>query len=94
MGIYIRLAKLTEQGVRNIGKFSEMVSEVKQIFENNGVKIISAYSTLGKYDLVAIIEAPDDKTAMKISTLVAKTGNFRAETLPAVTLEEFSKMTK
>lgn len=94
MALFVRLAKFTEQGVKNIGRFDEMLGEVKAIYEKNGCKILHAYSTLGRYDLVAIIEAPDEKTAMKVSTLIAKTGNFRSETLPAVTIDEFVKMTR
>jgi uncharacterized protein with GYD domain len=94
MATYVRLAKLTDHGVKNIDKFGDMLVEARKVFEKNGCKILSAYSTLGRYDLVAVIEAPDEKTIMKVSTLVAKGGNFRAETLPAVSLDEFVKMTK
>ncbi|MBI4361923.1 MAG: GYD domain-containing protein [Euryarchaeota archaeon] len=62
--------------------------------EKNGARMVSAYATLGRYDIVAIFEAPDAKTAAKISALIAQKGNFRAETLAAVGMEEFIQSVK
>jgi uncharacterized protein with GYD domain len=68
-----------------------MFEEVKKIFADEGAKIVDTYVTLGRYDIVGIIEASDDKTAMKLSALVGATGNVKIETLPAVKMEEFIK---
>ena len=46
-------------------------------------------SPWGNYDLVAIVDAPDNIAAAKVSDKIAAQGNFRAETLAAVTMEEF-----
>ncbi len=89
MPVFIRLAKLTEQGVKNIKDLPKMLEEAKKIMEDNNSKLLAAYTTLGNYDLVAIIEAPDAHTAAKVSALIAAKGNFRAETLAAVPVQEF-----
>ena len=91
MATFIRLVSMTEQGVKNILKFSEQVAEAKKILEANNARFIEVYATLGRYDFVAIIDAPDEKAIAKVSALIASQGNFRAETLPAVPLEEFTK---
>ncbi len=91
MATFIRLVTLTDQGVKNIGKFTEHVAEARKILEANNAKLVQIYATLGRYDFVAIIEAPDEKAAMTASALIASQGTFRAETLPAVPLEEFKK---
>lgn len=66
-----------------------MIAEARRIFEANGCKLVQAWSTLGAYDLVAVVEGPDDATVMKASALIAKAGNFRAATLPAVPMADF-----
>jgi uncharacterized protein with GYD domain len=94
MPLFVRLARLTEQAHRNIQNMDKMLAEAKQIMETNGAKILHAYMTLGQYDVVAIIEAPDDRTAAKISAMIANQGNFKAETMAAIPIEEFIQSTK
>lgn len=89
MPLFIRLANLTESGVKNIKNLPKMLEEAKKVMEEHDTKLLTAYITLGKYDLVAVIEAPDAKTATKVSALIAAKGNFRAETLAAVPVQEF-----
>lgn len=91
MATFVRLVSLTDQGVKNIRKFSDQLAEARKVLEANKGKILQIFATLGRYDFVAIIEAPDEKTAMKVSALIGSQGNIRAETLPAVPLEEFNK---
>ena len=89
MPLFIRLASLTDKGSRQVRDLTEMLSSVKKTLEAQGAKIVQAYVTLGRYDLVAIIEAPDAKTAAKASALIAEQGNFKAETLMAIPVQEF-----
>jgi uncharacterized protein with GYD domain len=90
MPTFIRLASLTEQGIKNVQNFRAMVAEARQIMESHGVKLVQAWATLGEYDVVAIIEAPDAKSAAQVSALVAARGNFRAKTLSAVPISELT----
>lgn len=94
MPIYVRLVKLTEQGVRNLNGFQKSFDEIKKIQKGENAKLIGAYATLGRYDFVAILEAPDDKTALKLSAKVGSKGDLKIETLPAIPMEEFIKMTE
>lgn len=89
MPAYIRLVNLTDQAVRNVQKLGDMMAEARKIWEANGCRIVQSWSTFGKYDLVAVIEGPDDAAVMKASALVAKAGNFRAVTLPAIPVSDF-----
>ena len=94
MPTYIRLVKFTEQGVRNVRTVGDQMAEARKIVEANGGKLVHSWSTLGRYDLIAVVEAPDNKTMMKISALVAEKVNIRAETLPAVPSPEFAESVK
>ncbi len=86
---FIRLASLTDNGAANVTNLKEMLSEAKQAMAKHGVTLVDAYVTLGHYDIVAIIEAPDAEAATAASALIAAQGNFRAETLPATPVADF-----
>ncbi len=90
LATFIRLAKLTEQGIQNIQNLKAMIDESRQLMEKNGVRLVQGWATLGEYDVVAIIEAPDAKTAAKVSALIAARVYFRASTLSAIPLSELS----
>ncbi|RMF69266.1 MAG: GYD domain-containing protein [Calditrichaeota bacterium] len=89
MAIFIRLINLTEQGARNMDNLPKMVQDARNVMKKHNTKVLNLYTTLGNYDLVAIIDAPDAMTAAKVSAEIAAQGNFRAETLAAVSMEEF-----
>ena len=85
---FIRLAKLTDKGAANVANLKEMLGEAEQAMAKHGVTLVDAYVTLGHYDIVAIIEAPDAEAAAA-SALIASQGNFRAQTLPATPVTDF-----
>ena len=90
MPSFIRLAKLTDQGIRNIQNLKAMIEESRQIMDQHGVRLVQGWATLGEYDVVAVIEAPDAKTAAQVSALIAARGHFRASTLSAIPIQELS----
>ena len=94
MPTFIRLASLTDQGAKNIENFPEMLAEAKEILAQHGASVLQAWVVLGEYDIIAVIEAPDAKTAAHISGLIAARGNFRAKTLAAIPIPEFSAAIK
>jgi uncharacterized protein with GYD domain len=58
--------------------------------KKEGVKYLGIYYTLGRYDYVAIMEAPDEKTAMKAA--IRRGQDVTTETLVAVPAEEARKL--
>ena len=54
MGLYIHLVKMTKQGVKNIGNLKKIIADNWKIIESTGSKVVASYSTLGRYDLVAV----------------------------------------
>jgi len=89
MPTFVRLATLTDQGVRHIDTLPRMLKEMTALMEDHGARLVSAWVVLGEYDAVTIFEAPDDKTAAHISALIGSRGNFRAKTLAVIPMEEF-----
>ena len=91
MPLFIRLATLTERAVSNIKNLDQMIGDARAIMDKDGAQMKHAWATLGPYDIIAVIEAPDADTAARVSAKIAAQGNFRAETLAAVPLAEFVK---
>ncbi len=89
MPTFIRLINLTEQGAKNTNELPKLIELAQSVMKKHQTTVVNLYTTLGNYDLVAIIEAPNAMAAAKVSAEIASQGNFRAETLPAVTIEEF-----
>ena len=58
--------------------------------EKKGVKVHGLYWTLGRYDAVAVFEAPDEKTAMKMS--ITRSDTMAMETMAAIPIEEAKKL--
>ena len=89
---YILLIQWTDQGIRNFKDTIRRTDTAKSEAEKIGCKIITVYWTFGKYDVVAITEAPNDEAAMEFELKAGSLGNIRATTLKAFTEEEIAKI--
>ena len=54
-----------------------------------GCKVVHQWATLGKFDFVNVVEAPDVATVAKVSVALGARGSTRIETLPALDVEDF-----
>ena len=91
MPIYIMLTNLTSDGVKTLKDNPSRVHEVTKEVEQLGVKVIKQWATLGEYDFVSVVEAPDEKTMAKLSVEMGSRGTVSNETLTAIEAEEFTK---
>jgi uncharacterized protein with GYD domain len=89
MPIYILLSTLTQQGVQTLKSNPERLRQVNQDVEELGAKVLHQWATLGEFDFVNVVEAPDTATIAKVSLGLAARGSVRIETLPALGIEEF-----
>jgi uncharacterized protein with GYD domain len=85
---YITLMKWTSQGMGGIPAWRDRVEEAERAIEQRGGKLLDAFVTLGRYDVVEIFEAPNDETAYQILIEVARHGQVTTETLRAFSREE------
>jgi uncharacterized protein with GYD domain len=88
MATYIILANLTDQGIRNIKDSPKREDAFRKLCEKMGAKVKDAYRTMGRYDVAAIVDAPDDAAMNAILYSLGALGNVRTETLRAFTREE------
>lgn len=91
MAHFICLVTFTEQGLSQLGKTTKRAEAFAKLAERFDVKILSTYWTLGAYDMVHIIQAPDEKTAASLAFSLSTLGNVRTHTLPAFTLQEMNE---
>ncbi len=92
MSNYVVLVRFTDQGIQNIKDGPERLEAARKSYEAVGAKIVDFYLTMGAYDAVAIIEAPDDETMAKLSLEVGSRGNSRSETLRAFNEDDFRRI--
>ena len=90
MATYIALSSFTDQGIRNVKDSTKRADAVKDAAKKFGASMTQIYWTLGHYDLVAVIEAPDDKSATAFALAIGAAGNVRTETLRAFNREEMN----
>jgi uncharacterized protein with GYD domain len=91
MPTYIMLTRLTSDGVKTIKDNPSRVHEVNKEVEQLGVKVVSQWATLGEYDFVSVVEAPDEMTMAKLSVEMGSRGTVMNETLVAIEAKEFTK---
>jgi uncharacterized protein with GYD domain len=85
MALYIVLASFTEQGIRNIKDSPKRAEAFKDMAKKCGATVKDTFWTLGQYDIVAIIEAPDDISITALGLSAGALGNVRTQTLRAFT---------
>ena len=90
MPTYIMLTRLTADGVKTLKDNPTRVHEVNREVEQLGVKVVNQWATLGEYDFVSVVEAPDEKTMAKLSVEMGSRGTVMNETLTAIDAEEFT----
>jgi uncharacterized protein with GYD domain len=87
--MYIALLKWTQQGLQNLKQSPARLDAARKGFEAAGVKMKEFYMVTGQYDMVAIVEAPDDIALAKALLSSAAQGNIMSETSRAYTEEEY-----
>ncbi len=89
MATYILLGILTDEGAEKIRKHPEWIDEVRQDLEDHNIHVVAQYAVLGPYDMVNIVEAPDNRSVVRASTQLTLRGSVRITTLPALPIEDF-----
>lgn len=89
MAIYILLSRLSQQGVQTLKSNPDRLREVNRDVEELGAKVLHQWATLGEFDFISVVEAPDTATVARVSVALASRGSTRVETLPALTIDDF-----
>ena len=92
MATYIALSSFTDQGVRNVKDTAKRAEAVQAAASKFGCKMTQIWWTLGQYDILAVIDAPDDASATAFALSIAGAGNVRTQTLRAFGRDEIGSI--
>ncbi|MBW0445743.1 GYD domain-containing protein [bacterium M00.F.Ca.ET.228.01.1.1] len=90
MATYVVLAQFTDQGMRNIKNSAQRAGQAAEMARSFGCEMKQIYWTMGQYDIVTVIEAPDEQSFMSFGFALGSAGNVRTQTLRAFSKDEFS----
>jgi uncharacterized protein with GYD domain len=89
MPTYILLTTLTPEGVQTLKNNPARIREVNKEVEQLGATVKAQWATLGQYDFVNVLEAPDELTIARVSLELGSRGTGRYETLTAIPVDDF-----
>lgn len=89
MPTFILFTTLTPEGVQTVKNNPQRIKEVNKEVENLGATVKAQWATLGHVDFISVVEAPDEKTMVRVSLELGSRGTARYETLTAIPIDEF-----
>lgn len=92
MARYVTLVQFTEQGIRNIKDTTKRSDAAMAQAEKMGMKIVQAFWTMGAYDVVVLLEAPDDETISAFTLKIGSMGSVKTHTMRAFTKDEMDNI--
>jgi uncharacterized protein with GYD domain len=90
MNTYVSLINWTDQGIRNFRDTTKRAEDFSKLVENSGGTVRELLWTVGEYDLVCVIDVPDDKAGVAALLQVGSSGNIRSSTLRAFSADEMT----
>ncbi|MCK5186026.1 MAG: GYD domain-containing protein [Deltaproteobacteria bacterium] len=94
MSTYVTLWKYTKDGLIDMRKTPERFEVVKKIINDAGGKLLSIYGLIGEYDVITIMEVPDEKVAASTILKICSKGRITSQTMTALTIDDFLKIAK
>ena len=88
MARYVSLIQFADQGIRNIKETVKRGDAAVAEAEKMGMKIIEEFWTMGSYDAVVVVDAPDDETMSAFMLKIGSLGNVKSHTMRAFRREE------
>lgn len=94
MATYVILSRVSPEAFANPRAFKDLAKAVADKLESEcpGVTWKSSYATMGRFDVIDIVESDDPRQVQRASMIIRSIGRSRTETMPATPWEEFLKM--
>ncbi|MBA2766830.1 MAG: GYD domain-containing protein [Actinomycetota bacterium] len=89
MPTYVMLSTLSPEGVQTIKNNPARIREVNREIEQLGATVKAQWASLGRYDFINVVEAPDDLTMARVSLELGSRGTAKYETLAAIPIDDF-----
>lgn len=94
MFTYVVLTKFTNQGLRNIKESPARAQQTAERISKMGGKLLSMHYTQGEYDMVSVVQWPDEEVGMGFKLALASAGNVTQQTMRAFSVQEMSDIVK
>ena len=88
MATYIVLGKFTDQGIRSVKDTAKRADAFKAMAKKAGATVKDLYWTLGQFDVITMVDAPDDATLASLLMSAGALGNLHTQSLRAFSAEE------
>ena len=89
---YICYYKWTQQGIKDIKGAPDRIKQAKAAAEKAGIRLVGVWITFGRYDMVSVVDAPDDYTTASMALWMGSLGNVTTETVRALSEDEFAQV--
>ena len=89
MPTFVMLTQLSPEGVQTVKNNPNRIREVNKEIESLGASVKAQWATLGRFDFVNVVEAPDEATMARVSMELGSRGTARYESLAAIPIDEF-----
>ena len=92
MATYIVLGHFTDQGLRNVKQTTQRAAAIKELGTKFGVTVKDIYWTLGEFDVLTVLDAPDDAALSAFGLSIGALGNVRSEPMRAFNAQEMTQI--
>lgn len=92
MTSFIILGKYTQQGIANIKDSPKRIEDFRQLCGTMNAEMKSFHLTIGRYDFVSLVEAPDAGVMAKLILASASKGSISTECMTAINEGEYAKL--
>jgi uncharacterized protein with GYD domain len=92
MAMYVSLLQFTDKGIGSVTDTTKRAQAATAEAEKMGVKITNSLWTMGAYDVVLLLEAPDDETISAFSLKLGALGNVKSHTMRAFSRDEMESI--
>jgi len=94
MPTYVTLWKYTRDGLVDMKNTPDRYEAVKKIISDAGGKLLSIYGLIGEYDVITIMEMPDEKVAAATILKICSKGRITSQTMTALSIDDFLKIAR
>ena len=89
MPTFMMLSILGPDGFATVRENPTRIRAVNDEVEAMGARVVHQYALLGQWDFMTVIEAPDDRTMIRITSTLAARGTLKTHTLGAIPIEDY-----
>ncbi len=94
MPLYVTLWKYTRDGMVDIKKTGQRYGQVQKIIKDSGGKLVSIYGLVGEYDVLTIMDMPDEKVLASTVLKICSKGRIGSQSMTAIPIDDFLKITE